>query len=259
MRTHFFRTNVLTTFPPILLATALCAQAQMPGAGGPAGISGAMAKIFGDIKAFSAKADVQVLDSSQKEMANMPMDFSFLDGKIRVEIDMAQMKNNNMPPGAVDQLKQMGMAQVVSIVRPDKKIAYVMYPQNKVLMTMPMPIDATDSDKEVKLQKTPLGKETIDGHACVKNKVLIPDTKGQHVEATTWNATDLKDFPIQIETKEKETTSIVHFTKVQFTKPEAAQFDPPGDYTQYNSPQEMMQGMMSKMTKGPGGAPGQKK
>jgi hypothetical protein len=180
----------------------------------------------------------------------MPMDFAFLDGKMRVEIDIAQMKNSSMPPGAAAQLKQMGMSQVVSILRPDKKLAYVIYPESKVMMSMPLPKEEGD-EKDLKLQKTALGKETIDGHACVKNKVIIPDTKGQNVEATTWNASDLKDFPVQIQTKEKENTSTVHFSKVQFTKPEAKQFDPPEGFTQYNSPQEMMQGIMSKMMTNP--------
>ncbi len=222
----------------------------MPGAGGPPGMSAAMSKIFGDIKAFSAKADVRVLDGSQKEMASMPMDFEYLDGKVRVQLDVGQMKSTTMPPGAADQLKQMGMAEVVSIIRPDKTNAYVIYPQNKTLLKMPLP--AEDKGQNQKMQKTQLGKETLDGHPCVKNKEVISDGKGQTLEATTWRATDMKDFPIQIQTTENGNTSIVHFAKVQFTKPDAADFEPPAGYTQYNSPQEMMQGMMSKMGQGPG-------
>ncbi|HEY5914512.1 MAG TPA: hypothetical protein VJA21_28310 [Verrucomicrobiae bacterium] len=225
-----------------LFLSGLAAHAQMPGAGGPAGMTAAMAKLFGDIKGFSAKAETQVLDSSQKEMVKMPMDFAFLDGKMRVQIDMAQMKSSSMPPGAIDQLKKMGMTQVTSVVRPDKKLAYVIYPESKVLMSLPLP-----KEEEAKVTKTALGKETIDGHPCAKTKVVISDGKGQDVEATTWNASDLKDFPIQIRTQEKENTSIIRFSNVQLTKPDAKDFEPPSGYTQYNSPQELMQGMMSKM------------
>ena len=211
-------------------------------------MTAAMSKLFGDVKAFSAKADVKVTDGSQKEVVSMPMDFSFLDGKMRVELDMTQMKNSTMPPGAADQLKTMGMARVVSIIRPDQKQVFIAYPDNKVVMKMPLPDDQADAaGKDAKLEKTELGKETIDGHACVKNKVSLPDGKGKNFEATTWNATDLKDFPIQIETKEKENTSTIHFAKVQLEKPDAKQFELPEGYTQYNSPQELMQGMMSKM------------
>jgi hypothetical protein len=233
----------------MIAISAVGARAQMPGAGGPAGMNAAMAKLFGDLKAFSAKAEVQVLDGSQKEIATMPMDFSLLDGKIRVEMDMTQAKIASMPPGAATQLKQMGMAQVVSIVRPDKKQIFVVYPEQKAVMTMPLGADAA-TEKETKLDKTELGKETIDGHSCVKNKVVIDDGKGQKVEATTWEATDLKKFPIRIQTKDRENSSILNFKNVQFAKPEASSFDPPAGYTQYNSPQELMQSIMSKMTQG---------
>lgn len=233
-----------------LFTFATGAHAQLPGAGGAGAMNAALLKLFGDIKAFSAKADVQVLDASNKEVASMPMNFAFLDGKIRVEIDMSQAKSASMPPGAAEQLKQMGMAQVVSIVRPDKQQIYVMYPDQKSMMTMPLA--AEEAGKDTKLDKTELGKETIDGHACVKNKVVLDDGKGQKMEAITWDATDLKKFPIRIQTKEKENTSVVDFKNVQFTKPEASKFDPPTGYTAYNSPQELMQGMMTKVMQGQG-------
>jgi hypothetical protein len=234
-----------------LLLIGFSAYAQMPGAGGPAGMSSALTKLFGDVNAFTAKAQVQVLDTSEKEIASMPMDFSLLDKKIRVEIDMTQAKNSSMPPGAAASLKQMGMAQVISLVRPDKKLVYVIYPDQKVMMTMPLPEeDAEAAGKNAKTARTPLGKETIDGHPCVKNKVVITPDKGPAVEATTWNATDLKDFPVQIQTKEQENTSFVRFKQVQFKKPDADLFEPPNGYTQYSDPQELMQGVMKKVMDG---------
>jgi hypothetical protein len=251
-RLHFMNTSShqvrCSVFLAGLLLAGTAAQAQMPGAGAPAGMSAALIKLFGDVKAFTAKAEIQVLDASQKERATMPMDFALLDKMIRVQLDLTQMKSSDMPAGAAEQLKSMGMAQVVSIVRPDKKVAYVIYPEQKMMMTMPLPKSDTDAaEKDTKLQKTALGKETVDGHSCVKNKVLMTDEKGTNVEAITWNASDLKDFPVQIQTQEKENTSIIRFKQVQFTKPDAKQFEVPAGYTQYSSPQEMMQGMMKKM------------
>jgi len=230
-----------------ILLSGLTTHAQMPG-GPPAGMSAALTKLFGDIKAFTAKADVQVLDEAQKEKVSLPMDFALLDNNVRVEMDLTQMKNKDMPPGAAESLKQMGMSQIVSVIRPDKKAIYFIYPDQKAVLNMPMsPEDAAAAEKAPKLEKTAVGKETLDGHACVKNKVVITDDKGKNLEATTWNATDLKDFPVQIQTKEKENTSIVHFKDIQFTKPEAKQFEVPAGYTQFNDPQEMMQGIMKKM------------
>lgn len=228
-----------------MLLAGFTAGAQVPGAGGPAGMSAAISKLFGDITAFTAKAEVQVLDSSQKEVISMPMDFSLLDKSIRVEMDMTQMKNSQMPPGVANSLKQMGMAHVISVISPSKKSAFVIYPDQKSVLNMPI-TEESGASKTPKIEKTALGKETLDGHACVKNKVVITDEKGEKVDAVTWNATDLKDFPIQIQTKETENTSFVKFKQVQFVAPDPKQFEVPAGFTQYNSQQELMQAIMKQ-------------
>lgn len=210
-------------------------------------MSAAITKLFGDIKAFSAKAEVRVLDNSQQEVVSMPMDFALLDKSIRVEMDMTQMKNKQMPPGMSNTLKQMGMAHVISVISPGKKSAIVIYPDQKSVLNLPLPKSDTDTAKEPKLEKTSMGKETLDGHPCVKNKVVITDEKGEKVDAFTWNATDMKDFPIQIQTKEAENTSVVKFSSVSFEPPPAAQFEVPAGFTQYKDQQELMQGIMKKV------------
>jgi hypothetical protein len=232
----------------VLLLPAFGGHAQMPGMGAPAGMSVALARLFGDVTAFSAKAEMRVLDSSQKELVSTPMDFALLDGKIRFQMDIAQARSSSMPPGAAEQVKQLGMSRIISVIRPDKKVVYVIYPDMKSLLTMATPKEEAEAAaKTPKITKTPLGKETLDGHACTKNKVVISDDKGKSVEATTWNAADLKDFPIQIQTQEKESTSIIHFQQVEFTKPEAKQFDAPTGYTEYTDQNDLMQAVMKKM------------
>ena len=79
---------------------------------------------------------------------------------------------------------------------------------SKKYQSMPLAKGEAEAlEKGLKVEKTALGKETIDGHACVKNKVVVKNEQGAVLEAITWNATDLKDFPLQIEMKEKDNTS----------------------------------------------------
>lgn len=228
------------------LLTAFGAYAQMPGGS----MTSALTKLFGDINAFSAKAEVQVLDDSQREISNVPMDFALLDKRIRVDIDQSQTKSRSMPAGTAETLKQMGMSRVVSILCPDKKEAYVFYPDQKVMMTLPLPNEESDAAKTPKTTKTALGKETVNGHSCVKNKVMITFAQGEPLEAITWNASDLKDFPVQIQTKEKENTSFIRFTQVQFSKPDSSLFQPPTGFAKYNDAQELMQAVMKKAMEG---------
>ena len=66
-------------FGLILVVTGVGTSAQIGGPGGPGGVSATITKLFGDNQAFTAKAEVQLIDNSQKEIAVMSMDFSLLD------------------------------------------------------------------------------------------------------------------------------------------------------------------------------------
>lgn len=222
-------------------------HAQMPG-GGSGPMSTAMLKLFGKNTNFTARAEVRMLDKSRKETMSATLPMAMLGGKMRTEIDMAQMKGAMLSPQVVAQMKQMGADKTISVVRPDKQATYLVYPSLKAYVEMPLSeADKKAMTKEPKMTQTPLGKETIDGHPCVKNKVVIKDDKGLAQEATVWNATDLKDFAIQIETKESDATVVMKFKDVQFTKPDVKLFEMPAGYTKYEGMQQLQQVMMQKM------------
>lgn len=247
MKTFAVEVGILSGLAVLLLGGP-AARAQVPGAGGPAGMSAALTKLFGETTAFAAKGEMQVTDQAHNEVAYWPMDFAILDRRIRVHIDLTQTRNKDMPQGTAATLKKIGMSEVVSIIRPDKKIVYVIYPDQQAILVMPLPKeDYEGSDKAPKIAKTPLGKETIDGHSCVKNRVLISGANGQSAEAITWDATDLKDLPIQIQTKEKDTISTVRFKQIQFERPADGLFEPPSGYTQYDNPEDLKLGVMKRM------------
>ena len=228
------------------LALPIFARAQ----GGPAGGSGAaLTKFFGKNNTFSAKCDMKMTGEGQKEMMSGTMSYAMLDGKVRSEIDMTHVKSAQMPADAAESLKKMGMAQVVSIVRPDQKIMHMIYPGMKSYAKMPLPSDESITNKEPKIEITKLGEETIDGHACVKNKTIITADDGTKHEAILWNATDLKDFPLQIQSSEQGMTVLMHFKDIQSTKPDAALFEPPTGYTAYDDVQKMMMSAMQQMMK----------
>jgi len=231
-----------------VLAALSCAtaQAQLPGSS-PAGVSAGLAKLFKEFGGFSAKAEVQELDGAKNQTTLVPMEFSLLETRIRAAIDMSQVKSQSISPDEAAQLRQMGLAQVVTIIRPDKKLVYVIYPDQKSAISVPLPKEDSDaSEKEAKIDKTALGKETIDGHACTKNNVIVSNDQGKMLEAVTWEAADLKNFPIQIQTRDSGKTTIVHYRDVRLEKPALTQFDPPKEYVMYKDMMELMQGVMKK-------------
>jgi hypothetical protein len=220
----------------ILLAVflkSLTAAAQMPDVGG---VNSAMIKLFGDNLAFSAQVDVRVYNSNRVEWLRMPSVFASADTKLRVDVDMKLLKSSIIQPAMIARFTQLGMDRVTSVIRPDKKATYIIYPGAKSYVANPMAIEDTQIASQ-KVEKKPLGHETIDGHACVKNLSTVKSQKGAVlIQATTWNAADLKDFPIQIEIKESGNITMMHFQNVNLAKPDARLFDIPAGYKDGNAP-----------------------
>ena len=214
------------------LLAGRAALAQVPLAGSSTGINVAFTKLFGATKAFTAKVETHVIDPYRQVLVRMPMDFAALESKVRLDINLAQIQSKDFSAADLAKLKQAGLDRLVSVFRPDKKATYVIYPGVQSYQEVALVKGEADAfEKGLKLEKNSLGKETVDGHPCVKYKAIISNAKGPVFEALTWNATDLKDFPLRIEMKEKVNTIRMSFSQVRFVKPEAKQFEIPAGYS----------------------------
>ena len=230
MKIFALQLQLLAALSTVLL-TGQPASAQVTTTGSPTGVNAAFVKLFGAANAFTAKVETQVFDPSQKETVRLPMDFAALEGKVRLEINLAQMQSAQFNASTLAQLKQAGMDRMVTVFRPDKKATYIIYPGVQSYLSLPLAKgEAEAAEKGLKLDKSALGKETFDGHPCVKNKSTVRNGEGPVLEAVTWNATDLKDFPLQIQMNEKGNKVIMHFSQVRFVRPDAKQFDLPANY-----------------------------
>ena len=98
-----------------------------------------------------------------------------------------------------NEVQVAGMASI-HILRPDKKVMWVVMPQQKAYMEMPFSQEAqqklmplTESQK-AKMKK--VGTETINGYACDKYESTMSH-QGKSMKVFTWVATDL-GMPIKI-------------------------------------------------------------
>jgi hypothetical protein len=231
-------------------------RAQLGGAPGVPQFGNGMEKLFGDNQAFSATLQMQM--NSTGSPMTMSGKMSFDKGSSRTEMDMADMKGGGLPPDAMTQMKSMGLDRMVTISQSNKKVVYVVYPnaQSYTEMTPPDSAAAT-TNTDSKVEITELGKETVAGHPCVKNKAVVTDKQGEKHEFTVWNATDLKNFPVKIEMNEQGSAITVSYQNISFAKPDASLFSPPTGFTKYDSVQEMMQSVMMKKIGGGIGFPPQ--
>lgn len=212
------------------------------------GIDSAMIKMFGDVKAFSAPAEVHLLDKELKETSVMPMTFALRDNKMRADMDMSEAKGAALPPEAAGMMKQAGIDKMVALIQPDKKTTTLIYPNAQACADIPV----SENEDAGKFESTELEKETIQGHPCKKVKLTSTDSKGKTREALVWQATDLKNFPIKMQMAQKSNTVIVNFRDPKLEAPPASQFEIPAGYTRYPSVQALMQAVMMKMFSGAG-------
>jgi hypothetical protein len=234
-----------------------------PGPGGPGGppkgpnFGGSMSKLLGDVTSFSATIEMTTKDPSGNQLT-MPGKIAFSEGKSCFEMDLTQVKGSSLPPGAAEQMKAMGMDKMRIIARPDKKSSYTIYTGLKAYVESAIPDnESPEVASKYKVETSELGKETLDGHACIKNKVVVTDDQGAKHTSTVWNATDLKKFPLKIEALEDGQPVTMLFKDVKLAKPDEASFAPPTDYTRYDNQMAlMMKEMMKRQGAGGFGAPG---
>lgn len=227
-----------------LSSSLFTAHAQLFGGGfgsSAEGISGTMKKLFGDNPNFTASADVQVI--SPRGGMNLPGKLFYSEGKFRIETDMGQI-------AGAEQIKQLGMDKVVMISLPDKHLSYVIYPRLQAYapQTSAENQNAAKAAPASDLKITELGKETVEGHACVKNQVEATDSDGKKHTFTVWNATDLKKFPVKIAASEDKSITTVLFKDVKFEKPVVSQFEPPANYKKYDGVDTIIQQQLMKST-----------
>lgn len=223
------------------------ALAQMPGGKPPPDPCAALAKFFNKDADFTATAKVVVAGKKARDNQTMTMRLAVSGRKMRSEMDMAKM--GNVPADDLESMKQMGMDQMVilALSEKEKPATYMVFPNLKSYCDMPNP---NKDSGEGKLEKTELGSDTVEQHACKKSKLTFTDKDGKTAEAIIWEATDLKDFPIQYQTAENGQTTTTTFSDIKMGKPDASLFELPAGYKKYGSMQEMIMGNMQRMMQG---------
>jgi hypothetical protein len=235
--------------PSVLAAAGGCGalQAQVT-AGASPGLNAALVRLLGDHRAFTARLDLKIVDAQGKVVLSAPMAFSTLNGSMRGDMDVSRLESKDLPALAASAARSVGMNEVITLVRPDKQETYLLYPAFSACIVAPIdPEDVEALKKPAAIQKTPLQRETLDGHPCVKNRVVVTEPDGRHHEATVWEAEDMNRFPLRIQTVDDTDTITLNFRQVKFQAPRAADFDLPAGTARYADSQELSQAILKKL------------
>lgn len=158
-----------------------------------------------------------------------------------------------MSPGCSGMFKQSGIDLIWTFFILQNKNIFVIYPKLKSYYEV-----VYDKDKqeeiEFSINKIKIGKETINKYPCNKYKIIISISNKKPKEVISWEAIDLKDFPVKIKYESeynyvlqtKKALITVYFENINFNKPPDSLFEIPKDYKRYNNRSELI----SSITKG---------
>jgi len=206
-------------------------------ADGPTDLNVLILKLFGEHNNFSVESEFQMIEPGQREPAlTLTLSIAVSAGNMRADTDMTRAKGPALTPDTLRQLKASGEDRVISIMRSAENRLLVIYPNKKTYDQADIPKDAARATKRPKIEKTPLANLTLDGHPCVKKRVILTDDSGARQEITVWEAEDLKDFPLQVQLTERGQEMLIHNRNISFGKIDSAQFEVPSGFKK-NPPQ----------------------
>ena len=152
----------------------------------------------------------------------MPGKIYFKDNKVRNEV-------------------QAGGQASIHILRPDKKVVWIIVPQQKSYLEMPLTQEAQQKMMPIteaqKAKMTKVGTETINGYACDKYETTMSH-QGKSMKVFTWVATDL-GVPIKIVSEDGSFS--IEYKDIKPGQVADSMFEVPQDYKKMKLPFAMPQ------------------
>jgi len=142
----------------------------------------------------------------------------------------------------------------MNILRPDKKVMWMVMPEQKSYMEMALDTSKQDiqsklHDPNVKVDKEFIANEVVDKHPAKKYHMTLTMNGKKEKSGYVWEATDLSNFPVKYESEDKKTSTVWKNIKTGVVTD--AVFEVPAGYKKMSMP-TMPEGMG-------GGAPRKKR
>ena len=235
----------------VLAVTLICSThaQQNPGIA-TAGMSPVLALLFKDFEAFSATAEVTLSGPTAAESMTMTMHLHYLNGGMRTELDMSDVRGPTVDESMAYTLKQIGMNRVITILQPDDRQNVVLYPSRKAYVSLP---ESSDQEKararSAQTRKTKQGQEIILGMTCTKSRISFVENPEQDLTVLVWEANRLRNFPVQIEMNQAGGAMTVRYRDVVFEAPAKDQFEIPTGYRKHPGVQSILEEATQELLK----------
>jgi outer membrane lipoprotein-sorting protein len=149
----------------------------------------------------------------------------YKDGKMRIESNAQGHKSAN-------------------ILRPDRKVMWMLMVESKTYMEMPLDKSKQDiqsklHDPNIKTDKEFMANEVVDKHPAKKYHLTITTDGKRERSGYIWEATDLENFPVKYQSEDMKMTTI--WRNIKTGDVTDAVFEVPAGYKKMDMP--LMPGM----------------
>jgi hypothetical protein len=129
--------------------------------------------------------------------------------------------------------------KAINIIRDDKKVMWMLMPDQKIYMEMPLTRQREDitsrlKDPDVKMEKKFLTDEKVDGHSSKKYHVTMTRNGKKEGSGFLWEATDLNNFPVKWQ--EEDGKSTVTWKNIKPGDMPDSMFERPSGYQKMDMP-----------------------
>lgn len=110
-----------------------------------------------------------------------------------MEMERGAMKGHvYAAPGKERREMEQGGQKMITIMRQDKKVVWMLMPEQKMYMESPMGggNDQQGNMSDYKIEQTKMGTETVNGVSATKGKVIMTDSKGAKMGGFMWTTAD---------------------------------------------------------------------
>lgn len=209
-----------------------------------------LSEFFTDSRDYSAHAELILPGRTRGD--SIPMGLAVSEGRMRWQVDFSRVRSAHFPPERIAMLRQMNLDSAILWLKPGEDLK-VALPRLKAWAQTPSPklyqIENKAADKQGGLKKTAVGRETIDGHPCIKYMLTVPAENNPNQVALTWEATDLDNLPIKILVKTDDKVHGFQLRNVKLGKVDDRHFQPPAEFAKKASLTALLQeGVMRSLT-----------
>lgn len=153
-----------------------------------------------------------------------------------MEMEQGAMKGHvYAAPGKERREMDQGGQKMITIMRQDKKVVWMLMPEQKMYMEMPINGDRPQPGdmSGYKIEQTTVGKETVNGVSATKGKVIMTDSKGAKMGGFMWTTADgivVKTDVIAMD-KGNKMRMKMELTNLKVGHQDPAMFEIPSGYT----------------------------